>query len=318
MAKRRKKSSKRERIPVVDFLIDMAAAATMDYIAYKRRQKRGGKQSNKIDPYEATGIAMGLGMIDDTEDLIKFGGMLGMMGAFDPDEPDEVFQSSYVGSHDDNPFCAPKNNKYAWRLNCEDGSEYGISPEDYETRDEYHEALRQEKYAWRDFCEDGAEFGIDPEDYETEGEYEEALEEAKCGIDSIDDDTSAYVSDDKFLQVSDGDSPENIDSISFAPSIEAKSVIDHTESMACDDQFEDDDFHVFVYCKVATNGGVDYYRTEDRSIKKGDNVMVPSVDGTVIGEVISVEHHMRFSVPKRIDATRVIISKSKSKERTNE
>ena len=126
MAKRKKKSSKRERIPVIDFLIDMAAAATMDYIAYKRRQKRGGRRSNKIDPYEATGIAMGLGMIDDTEDLIKFGGMLGMMGAFDPDEPDEVYQNSYVGSHEDNPFYAPKNNKYAWRLNCEDGSEYGI------------------------------------------------------------------------------------------------------------------------------------------------------------------------------------------------
>ena len=75
MAKRRKKSNKRERIPVIDFLLDMAQAATLDYIAYKRRQKRGNKRT-KIDPYEATGIAMGMGLIDDTEDLIRFGGML--------------------------------------------------------------------------------------------------------------------------------------------------------------------------------------------------------------------------------------------------
>lgn len=170
MAKRRKKSNKRERIPVIDFLLDMAQAATLDYIAYKRRQKRGNKRT-KIDPYEATGMAMGMGLIDDTEDLIRFGGMLGAMGAFDPDEPDEVYQSSYAGSHDSNPFYAPKDNKYAWRLNCEDGSEYGISPEDYETRYEYHEALHREKYAWRDYCDDGSAYGIDPEDYETEEEY---------------------------------------------------------------------------------------------------------------------------------------------------
>ena len=32
--------------------------------------------------------------------------------------------------------------------------------------------------SWRDFCEDGSEFGIDPYDYDTEEEYEEALQEA--------------------------------------------------------------------------------------------------------------------------------------------
>jgi hypothetical protein len=32
-------------------------------------------------------------------------------------------------------------NKYAWRLNCEDGSKFGLSPENFETRKEYNEAL---------------------------------------------------------------------------------------------------------------------------------------------------------------------------------
>ena len=247
MAKRKKKSSKRERIPVIDFLIDMAAA-TMDYIAYKRRQKRGGRRSNKIDPYEATGIAMGLGMIDDTEDLIKFGGMLGMMGAFDPDEPDEVYQNSYVGSHEDNPFYAPKNNKYAWRLNCEDGSEYGISPEDFETRDEYHKALHREKYAWREWREDGTDFGVDPDDFETEGEYEEALEEAKQAADETEDEDDLFVEADNFSVDEDADVIEDEIVSTVAPSVE-DAALDNCIQHDCEDQFLDDDFHVFIYCK---------------------------------------------------------------------
>lgn len=248
MAKRKKKSSKRERIPVIDFLIDMAAAATMDYIAYKRRQKRGGRRSNKIDPYEATGIAMGLGMIDDTEDLIKFGGTLGMMGAFDPDEPDEVYQNSYVGSHEDNPFYAPKNNKYAWRLNCEDGSEYGISPEDFETRDEYHKALHREKYAWREWREDGTDFGVDPDDFETEGEYEEALEEAKQAADETEDEDDLFVEADNFSVDEDADVIEDEIVSTVAPSVE-DAALDNCIQHDCEDQFLDDDFHVFIYCK---------------------------------------------------------------------
>ena len=33
-------------------------------------------------------------------------------------------------------------------------------------------------YSWRDICDDGSEYGIDPEDYETEDEYLDALSEA--------------------------------------------------------------------------------------------------------------------------------------------
>lgn len=35
-------------------------------------------------------------------------------------------------------------------------------------------------YSWRSYCEDGSEFCVFPEDYETEEEYEQALEEAKA------------------------------------------------------------------------------------------------------------------------------------------
>ena len=72
-----------------------------------------------------------------------------------------------------------KKAKYSWREHCEDGILYSVSPYDYETESEYVEALEKAKYAWRDTCEDGSEFGIDPDDYEDAGEYADALETAK-------------------------------------------------------------------------------------------------------------------------------------------
>ncbi len=149
MAKRRKKSSKCPE--PFNTLIDLAAAATLDYIAYKRRQKRGGKKNHKIDPYAAAGVAMGMGKLNSTEDIIKLGGFLGAMGAFDEDD-DTSDYGAYTPSRfsSSKPYQAstykPANkNRYAWRMNCENGSVYGIYPENYETRDEYNAALKRAK-----------------------------------------------------------------------------------------------------------------------------------------------------------------------------
>ena len=92
---KKKRSKKRERIPVIDTLIDLAGAMTLDYLAAKRRQKNGTKRSKKIDPYAATGAAMGMGLIKDTDDLIKFGGVLGAMGAFDSDDDLPISTAAY-------------------------------------------------------------------------------------------------------------------------------------------------------------------------------------------------------------------------------
>ena len=45
------------------------------------------------------------------------------------------------------PYKTALDNRYAWRLNCEDGSAYGIRPEDYETRAAYNAALASAKSA---------------------------------------------------------------------------------------------------------------------------------------------------------------------------
>ena len=71
------------------------------------------------------------------------------------------------------------SDKYEWRIFCEDGTEYGVYPEDYETEEEYADALDEAKYGWRDNCESFLDTGVDPEDYETEEEYEEALAEER-------------------------------------------------------------------------------------------------------------------------------------------
>ena len=67
----------------------------------------------------------------------------------------------------------------SWRDTVEEGYEYGVDPEDYDSEDDYLEALEEAKYAWRDNYEWDLDLNIDPDDYETEDEYLDALEEAK-------------------------------------------------------------------------------------------------------------------------------------------
>lgn len=92
--------------------------------------------------------------------------------AKEEDDSDSDFDSDLFDDTDD-------SDKYEWRIFCEDGTEYGIYPEDYETEEEYEDALNEAKYGWRDNCEDGSEYGIEPDDFETEEEYEEALAEER-------------------------------------------------------------------------------------------------------------------------------------------
>ncbi|MCD7727071.1 MAG: hypothetical protein LUH57_01835 [Ruminococcus sp.] len=89
--------------------------------------------------------------------------------------------------------------------------------------------------------------------------------------------------------------------------------LESTDATMDDDPFADDDFHVYVYCLVKLSS-IDepiYYRTEDRTLRRGDHVIVPKPGNSekVTGEIISVEHHMRFSVPVPVEMTRVIVGR---------
>lgn len=85
------------------------------------------------------------------------------------DDADDDFLSLDFSSSED----------YSWRDYVEDDYQLGVFPEDYETEDEYLEAVEKAKYAWRDTCEDGSDVFLYPDDCETEYEYNEALEEAR-------------------------------------------------------------------------------------------------------------------------------------------
>ncbi len=114
------------------------------------------------------------------DDLFDFNGD----GKTDIGEEWVAFKMFEECMKDDSEDDSPSDDPYEWRIFCEDGSQYGVSPYTYETEYEYEEALKKaktvyaerHKYDWRETCDDN-EFDIAPEDFETQEEYEAAVEE---------------------------------------------------------------------------------------------------------------------------------------------
>lgn len=101
------------------------------------------------------------------------------------------YGSDYSGSYGN-------YNRYEWRESCEDGTEFGVDPEDYETEEEYDDALYEAKYGWREGCLSYYETGVLPEAYETAKEYWEALSDkcfSQCASDELDSEDGFEVSD---------------------------------------------------------------------------------------------------------------------------
>lgn len=157
MAKRRKKKNSKCPEPF-NTLINLAAGATMNAIANKMEEKHHYRKRGVPNPYRASAFGLASGRLNKMEDIIRLGGLMGAMGAFDSDETDciDCPPSSYnskmrrIDKSTSNSFdvdslnsavVKKNNNKYAWRLNCEDGSQYGVYPEDYESREAYNNAL---------------------------------------------------------------------------------------------------------------------------------------------------------------------------------
>lgn len=145
MANRRKGTRKSSKCPEpFNTLLDIAAGITMGAVANHMEKKYRYSAKGKINPYAVSAFGLSSGRMRTTEDIIRTGAFLGAMGSFDV-EPDIPRHSKYY-AHDDPIFSQIKttkvnNNRYAWRLNCEDGTAYGVSPLDYETRDAYNLAL---------------------------------------------------------------------------------------------------------------------------------------------------------------------------------
>lgn len=106
------------------------------------------------------------------------------------------------------------------------------------------------------------------------------------------------------------DSSENIVG-ETSPECTSKSGSDPIEKH---DPYAADDFHVYVYCLVKLDGTntIKFYRTEDRTLKRGEAVFVPdeSSGSKLRGTICSIEHHMSFSIPKPVEETPEIIGRA--------
>lgn len=153
MAKKRKKSSYKG-LGILDGLIDLAGGAAMNVVANRMEEKYHYTAKGKINPYRVSAIGLASGRLKTTEQIMRTGTWLGAKGSFDvtSDPPGSTWDDgddSLVYS--DDPLLnaiadtVENDNRYAWRFNCEDGSAYGVFPEDYETREEYHQALNDAK-----------------------------------------------------------------------------------------------------------------------------------------------------------------------------
>lgn len=148
MAKR-KKSKKSSKCPEpFNTLIDIAAGLTMGAVASHMEKKYNYTKKGKINPYAVSAMGLASGRMKSTEDILRTGAVLGAMGSFDVEADDTPQYRPYVP--EDPVFreireTKVNDNRYAWRLNCEDGSTYGVSPYSYETRAAYNEALKTAK-----------------------------------------------------------------------------------------------------------------------------------------------------------------------------
>lgn len=198
MAKKRRKKSSKCPEPF-NTLIDIAAGITMNAVANKMEEKHHYRKRGVPNPYRASAIGMSMGKLNKTEDVIKLGGFLGAMGSFDPDDTESGHHSSHsssIGYHADEPWefdnmnVSPttNSNKYAWRMNCEDGSAYGIHPEDYETRQAYNLALANAKNTTVSFesAEDNSKEIIETPDVVIQEKY------IYCKISRIDNGENDY------------------------------------------------------------------------------------------------------------------------------
>lgn len=148
MAKKKYKRKSSKCPEPFNTLIDIAAGITMGAVADHMEKKYHYSAKGKINPYAVSAMGLASGKMNSTEDILRTGAFLGAMESFDVEADGVPSSHSYIP--EDPVFrqireAKVNDNRYAWRLNCEDGSAYGVSPYNYETRAAYNEALKAAK-----------------------------------------------------------------------------------------------------------------------------------------------------------------------------
>lgn len=188
--------------------------------------------------------------------------------------------------------------KNAWRQSVPEGSKYGLDPRYYDSEQEYLEALEEEKYGWRKWYKDDDTLGLNANDFETQEEYRKAydarLEEKRQ--------TEREQREQERKKLQQQREQERRERVEQEQRIEAeKARVDE---------------NIYTFCGVLFPHTLHpyHYRTDDPSIKVGDDVLVPVGDKETIGKVVSVGQYMRVAAPYPVDKTKFIISKIEGKE----
>ena len=147
MARRNHKKNSKKCPEPLNTLIDIAGGLAMNAVADHMEKKYHYSKKGKINPYKVSAVGIASGRMKSTKDIVRTGAVLGALGSFDVDEEDIPEKRTYrsAAELDSGIVQSSTRNRYAWRLNCEDGTEYGIDPKDYETRELYYEALSKAK-----------------------------------------------------------------------------------------------------------------------------------------------------------------------------
>ena len=167
-----------------------------------------------------------------------------------------------------------------------------------------------EDYSWRDDCEDGLEYGIDAEDYETLEEYEDALCEAEYeDMRSEEEDGTIEIEVSFELEdLSDVSNKVKTSEIQRESHVLGKKCVHSGVSKNVMN-----DKNIYHYCSVLyeNNPFPYHYRVNNISLNIGDKVIVPvGIENTeVVAEVVSVEQHTRVSVPYPIEECKFVIKK---------
>ena len=145
-----RKKSKKTDIGILGPMIDLAGAIALG--AYTKHSiKKAYEEGHGEEAAAATAVYGIGGMHKKGNHLMEIAGLHAVRSAVHEAERKKIKNAS-TGKHsvysvDTESYYYEKhnNNRYAWRLNCENGSQYGIHPDKYETRDEYNAALSKAK-----------------------------------------------------------------------------------------------------------------------------------------------------------------------------
>ena len=182
----------------------------------------------------------------------------------------------------------------AWRNKYKDADDFDLDVLNYTSEEDFLLDYEEEKYGWRLGYSEQDTYGLSPKDYETEEDFIDAME-LYCEENSI-----------KYKN-------EYQDTLRFLATPSVKKSPKEEKSYTVEKQVIKDDKTIYTFVGIMFPYATRHYHylTDDDTINIGDKVIVPvgSDNKETVGEVVSVEKHLRISAPFPVEKTKKIISK---------